>query len=80
MAIPYQTIVKQMINRLEDIKYQVEDRDKLLQQIYYIHGLCELIIEEEKKSLSVKKQKEQVENKQPLNKLNDHDTTSLLDF
>lgn len=65
MAIPYQTIVKQMINRLEDIKYQVEDRDKLLQQIYYIHGLCELIIEEEKNLYQLK-------NKRNKWKINNH--------
>lgn len=88
MSISYRTIIKQMISRLEKVKDNTENKEKLLQQIYHIHGLCELIMEEEKESSSInefaqhdeKQLIEMIENKQQLTTISEEDNSSLLDF
>lgn len=50
MSISYQTVIKQMIKKLENVQEETTNKTKLLQHIHHVHGLCELIIEEEKET------------------------------
>lgn len=53
MSISYETIVNQMINKLESAKANIHNKQDLLRHIYHVHGLCELIIEQNDKASPV---------------------------
>lgn len=87
MAISYETIINQMIKRLENAKECKNNKEELMKQIYYVHGMCELFIEENKETSEIKESVSHndivtmLENKTNIStstKIDDGD--SLLDF
>lgn len=45
MTISYETIIEQMIKRLENARHNKHDQEMFIKHIYHVHGLCELLIE-----------------------------------